>query len=153
MVEKMKMGDIRPIKSIPLRDQREITLMALLIWGEARGESEAGKYAVAQTVMNRWKKQSWFGRTVKDVILKPWQYSCFNSGDANREKLMNVSDDATWKKCAAIAQEVYHENVSRMVEIKGATHYCRTDCNPRWKKEMQFVCRIGNHDFYREELG
>ncbi len=61
----------------------EPQLLARCIWGEARGEPIQGKLAVAHVVLNRVKAQSYYGKTIRDVILKPWQFSCFNENDPN----------------------------------------------------------------------
>jgi len=50
-------------------------LLALMLWREARGESDEAKIAVAHTVVNRVAHPGWWGRTVDDVIAKKWQYS------------------------------------------------------------------------------
>ena len=62
--------------------------MARTIWGEARGEDEQGKIAVGHVIKNRRDKQTWMGKTIKDVCLKKWQFSCWNENDPNREKIL-----------------------------------------------------------------
>ena len=61
-------------------DDDECLALARMIFGEARGESFAGKVAVAWSVRNRVLRPSWWGDTVKTVVHRKWQYSCFSTG-------------------------------------------------------------------------
>ena len=145
--ETLDFSGLLPDRTVPLMKQLELTLLALLVWAEARGEPEDGKRAVAHVVLNRFRKQSWMGGTVRDVILKPWQFSCFNSGDPNREKMMGVAGGVLWDQCARAAIGAYLGTSDD--PVRRATHYCRHDCHPKWRNELTFVVKIGNHVFYR----
>ena len=61
--------------------------MAKTIWGEARGEGARGMQAVANVIMNRVNRGGWYGASIKDVVLKPYQFSCWNATDPNRAKI------------------------------------------------------------------
>ena len=81
-------------------------ILARTIVGEARGEGHTGMVAVANVVMNRVAKPSWWGRTVKDVCLKPYQFSCWNVGDPNRAIILNLGPDyGIYNDALAIAQK------------------------------------------------
>ena len=139
---------ILPIPTKPLQEQSEIILLALCVWGEARGESKQGKEAVAHVVMNRYKHPKRFGKTVKEVILRPKQFSCFNAGSLSRANMLSVTDNEEWKACFSAAQSVYLGKVKD--NTTGATHYCRNDCHPSWRKKMTPTTKIGNHVFFIE---
>lgn len=133
-----------PEKSgLPVKSQCDLVLLAICIWGEARGESEDGKAAVAHVVLNRWKKQSWYGETINDVILKPYQFSFFNKP----VDLSVIKNDLTWESCVFAAWEAILGISTDPTH--GATHYCRWDCWPAWRKNLKFTCQIGQHVFYR----
>jgi N-acetylmuramoyl-L-alanine amidase len=114
-------------------------LLALLLHGEARGESPAGMVAVAHVVLNRYGKRTWYGSTIRSVILKPWQFSYFNE----LKTLPQVD-----KVCSVIADLVmggYTVDAS-----KGATHYwSRTMLStpPQWAVNMVETVRLGGHVF------
>lgn len=63
---------------IELTDE-EIYLLATVIAMEALGESYEGKLAVANVVINRMLDGYW-GRTIKEVVYAPGQFSGANSG-------------------------------------------------------------------------
>lgn len=43
--------------------------------------------AVANVIMNRVNRGGWYGASIKDVVLKPYQFSCWNATDPNRAKI------------------------------------------------------------------
>lgn len=138
------------------RKLTDAQLMAVCIYGEARGESLAGKIAVAHTIMNRVKLPKWWGKTIQEVILKPRQFSCFNDGDKNRLALRAIAAD--WdraferkrilRECYYVAEGVIDGDLRDNTD--GATHYHRTDCDPTWDDKMLLTDTIGEHAFYRE---
>ena len=91
----------------------DIDILARTIFGEARGEYNrpdggiAALIVIANVVMNRLKQGGWFGSTIKEVCLKPWQFSCWNKNDPNLALLQetNVSNPI-FKVCQQVAEEV-----------------------------------------------
>lgn len=129
-----------------------ILLVASCIWGEARGEPFLGKVAVGWVIQNRVNGAKWYGSNHQEVILKPKQFSVFNAGDPNREKMKNPllwDSFGRWGECFEAARLVLSNDVED--NTGGATHYHRADITPYWAKSMEFSCQIGNHKFYREK--
>ncbi|TAN54915.1 MAG: cell wall hydrolase, partial [Rhodospirillales bacterium] len=94
----------------PLDHLDPADVLARTIWGEARGESKAGREAVAAVVMNRvgvagrHGGRFWWGNDVVSVCLKPWQFSCWNANDPNRAKLQAVDENnRVFAQCRRIA--------------------------------------------------
>ena len=119
--------------------------MARTIYGEARGEGVRGMQAVANVIMNRVRAGGWYGASVKDVVLKPYQFSCWNENDPNRKIILNATAEqlATARSIAdkAIAGE--------LPDITGgATNYHAKSVNPYWAASMTKTATIGNHIFY-----
>jgi spore germination cell wall hydrolase CwlJ-like protein len=131
-------------------------LLALLIYGEARGEPMEGRIAVASVVMNRVKIGGWFGSDIKDVILKPYQFSCFNANDPNLPKLAKIAKafdaylakDKALMECYEIAKKAVKYELSD-IALLGATHYKTKNCKASWADKMVKVAIIGNHEFYK----
>lgn len=120
-------------------------LLALCIWGEARGESITGQLAIAHVVLNRAERQGWFGATVREVILKPYQFSFFNE----------IAVLTQWPSVAQLApmQMVIAELALGKLTLDpslGATHYHATWLTPRWAPTMRHLVDIGKHRFYVE---
>lgn len=67
-----------------------VDTLARTMWGEARGCGAAGMAAVACVVMNRARHGRWWGHTVEEVCLHPYQFSCWNARDPNRAKVLAV---------------------------------------------------------------
>ena len=126
----------------------EYRLLARLIYGEARGEPVQGRIAVACVVRNRVRRPSWWGRTWREVMLKPYQFSCFNPGDPNFRVVLTVSEnDPLFRECVWIAQGVILGILQDNTD--GATHYHRWDRSPKWGRRMKATVTIGNHVFKR----
>lgn len=113
-------------------------LMALLLWHEARGEPTVGKLAVAHVVINRVDKQSWYGRSIRDVITKPYQFSCFNDDN------FAIHYDPVCMAISELALGGATVDVTR-----GATHYHADYVTPNWLSGMRFLVRYGRHLFYK----
>jgi N-acetylmuramoyl-L-alanine amidase len=84
---------------------QEETLLALCIWREARGEMVPTKTAVAWSIRNRVEQPRWWGTSYWSVILKPWQFSCFNENDPNAT-LWPTETDPSWLDSLAVANAV-----------------------------------------------
>jgi uncharacterized protein (TIGR02594 family) len=128
----------------------DILTLARTIFGEARGEPNAGREAVAHVVINRVNSHR-FKDTVQGVCLQPRQFSCFNVGDPNRPIILAqdlASGDPVFKECIATAQRVSEGAVAD--NTGGATHYyAKTIAAPSWTIGATFTVEIGVHRFYK----
>ncbi|MDY6408142.1 MAG: cell wall hydrolase [Pseudomonadota bacterium] len=78
----------------------ETEILAKTLYGEARGEGISGLEAVANVILNRVKHPCWWGKSIQEVCLKPMQFSCWNTDDPNRKKLMeDLSADPVFNVC------------------------------------------------------
>lgn len=137
-------------KKVMTNDDEQIEYMARTMWGEARGEGATGMRAVGHVIMNRVKSGSWYGATPKDVVLKKWQFSCWNENDPNRAKLLAVTTaDSEYATALSLAKAIY---AGTMPDItNGATNYLALgslSSVPSWASRMKQVASIGNHTFY-----
>lgn len=82
-------------------------LLARLIWGEARGELPVGQLAVAHVVVNRVELGRYGAKGgLKGVILKPWQFSCFDANDPNLPLLLQPPMREPFTCCLLLAELV-----------------------------------------------
>ncbi len=145
-------------KSIPLsthNSRQTIDTLARTIWGEARGESILGKEAVANVILNRVKKAQkkngfWWGNTIEQVCLKPYQFSCWNKNDPNYQKLKTVNtSNKEFNICLRVARRAVHGVLKD--NTNGATHYHTKSIQPYWAVSSPIIADIGHHVFYRLE--
>lgn len=123
----------------------DVDLLARLIYGEARGEGATGKAAVAHVALNRAAKPGWWGKTLREVILKPYQFSCFNV--EYRDILIAPTGD-TWLVCQGYAHRTLSGEFSDPTH--GATHfYADTIAAPSWAASMTQTAHIGHHIFLK----
>lgn len=140
-------------------------LMALVIYGEARGESREGKIAVGSVILERVDHRNWDGKTIQEVCLMPYQFSCFLPHDPNFHALRLIAEDWYTKamrsmaisECYNVADGLIHGGIDRTPEIED--HHCCQYVtaayrkNPpaesnRWWEKMKLVATIGAHEFY-----
>jgi spore germination cell wall hydrolase CwlJ-like protein len=130
--------------------KRELDCLARNVYFEARGEPEAGQYAVAEVTMNR-KASGRFPDSVCAVVYqKSWDvlrrrfvgaFSWTEVGD------LPAPGGADWERARKVAQDVYFGR--RAPQLQGALYYHSISIAPAWAKQMKLVARIGGHDFYR----
>lgn len=127
----------------------EVEVLAKTMWGEARGEGVLGMYAVGNVIANRVARPSWWGHSFETVCLKPYQFSCWNSNDPNREKMLAVTIS---DKDYALAEHIAARVIAGVPDItNGADSYCTKDVWPTtdWAKELSPTAEIGHHVFFR----
>ncbi|MEE4207949.1 MAG: cell wall hydrolase [Parvularcula sp.] len=129
--------------------EREAILTALTLWGEARGEDELGRKAVASVIVNRTNDRRW-GNLFEDVVMQKWQFEPWNEGTAARRKLEAVTiDDRTFQQVLRIAEKA----VDGVLEdvTNGADHFFATWMTgvPTWAAKAVASLTIGRHRFLR----
>jgi len=119
-----------------------LEIISKTLWAEVRGESFDGIKAVASVIMNRAKQDI---NNIKDVILKPKQFSCWNNGTPV-VTIKNDSDNLLWMSIMLLAESMINGG---FIPIGDWTHYYNPKlCNPKWAKGISFV-DIGNHRFLK----
>ena len=135
--------------------------MALNIYHESRSENLAGKFAVADVVLNRVNDRSypdtvcgviydaelqpsWKDPTKEVPIRNRCQFSWYCDG-----KLDDPTETDAWNESILVAHQSIYEG--RMLGLtEGATHYHTTYVEPYWASSLDLVGHIGSHIFYRE---
>ncbi len=135
-------------------NQTDLDTLARTVWGEARGEGYRGMQAVANVIMNRYRKASissayasrW-GKTVAQICKKPLQFSCWNSNDPNRARLLAVTvTDSNFRDALIIAEEAIRGRLPDLTN--GADHYHTFAVTPAWSKGQTAVASLGSHQFF-----
>ena len=134
--------------------QPELYCLALNIYHESRGDSLAGRYAVADVVLNRVKdirypnticEVVYQGQKTADgrMIRNRCQFSWYCDGKAD-----NTPNAEMWRQSQAIAYQIVVLGTFRGI-TEGSTHYHATYVDPSWNKQMDDIGRIGAHLFFR----
>lgn len=131
----------------------DLDILARTLYGEARGEYDQGGLAaliaVANVIMNRFKKGGKYGQTVTEVCLKPRQFSCWNLNDPNRSLIQqkDLEKDSLFKICQKVAQKVAKGIWPDLT--RESDHYHATSCRPSWARLEKIRLHLGRHIFYR----
>lgn len=150
----MTRADVRQLGAIPV--------LALTLWGEARGEPVESRIGVACAIRNRVRadlggdgQPDWWGECYDGVCLAPKQFSCWNDTDPNLRKLLVLAtqpdrwfDDPLLSECRWIAEGIVGGRVTE--RVGHATHYFAASLRvpPAWSRGATLVTRCGSHLFY-----
>jgi len=122
------------------------------IYHEARGESEAGQWAVANVIINRAMSKQ-FPKTICGVVFQnadqglykcQFTFACDGRSDFGTER-------GAWNRAVKMAQAAYHEfqrGDRPGVIPNSALYYHTTAVSPSWSNKFQRVAAIGAHVFY-----
>jgi len=116
-------------------------IIAITILAEARGEGEAGMYAVAAVIAQRANDNK---ITPEQVCMKRKQFSCWNNKTVKDLKHLLKVDQA--KYALLLARNI--KLLSREF-VFFANHYHNKSVKPYWSKGVKPVKVIGNHIFYK----
>ena len=131
----------------------ELEILARTIEREAGNQSKKGKLAVGAVIQNRVDKQSWMGKDIKSVILKPGQFSPWNSytnfAEGRQGKDMLGESAKPSKDSYEAAEKILSGDY--VDPTLGATHFV----NPKEKEDVDWYdpfvknkpLRIGDHQF------
>jgi len=144
-----KIVDLVNYKTSDFYEDNDRILLARMITGEADECSTIEKISVAFTAINRTK----WGKTLKEVILQPRAYSCFNPEFDSSIFLKNPLryDKPEFLNCLKLSEEILNGRYKD--PTNGATFYYNPNLvqTPSWAKDLVRIGRIGNshHIFYK----
>ncbi len=151
-----------PDPTLPIADQEPMLLLAMCIFGEARGQSDLARRAVAQVIINRARHPhpvfgsrtgEPFDHNLRRVILQPQQFSSFNSSDPNHAKLLRPLDcesPATWRSCVRCAEDSLAARDAADTLTFNSDHYFDDSIHPpAWASAAKQTVKIGRLNFYR----
>lgn len=117
------------------------------LYFEARGETIAGQFAVAEVILNRVDSKV-FPDTVCGVIRqgtgKRYQCQFTYTCDGHPEA---IHEPAAFERVGKVARLMLDGADRRLT--KGATHYHTKAVRPRWSRTFPRTATIGVHHFYR----
>ena len=128
------------------RGGRQWQCLTEALYFEARGESVAGQFAVAEVILNRVDPAN-YPDTICGVVNQgtgrrfacQFTYTC----DGRPE---NVTDHAIHERLGRIARIMIDGGPRNLTG--GATHYHANWVNPSWAREFPQTAEIGTHLFY-----
>lgn len=139
------------VKKVKLSKEEQLCLTQA-IYHEARGESEAGQWAVANVIINRAMSKK-FPSTLCGVVFQnadqgryrcQFTFACDGRSDYGTE--MGAWRRAT--KMAEVAYREYQEGERPGVVPNSALYYHTTSVAPSWSNKFHRVAAIGSHLFY-----
>lgn len=147
--------------SVPARDAEgenemrmisDDALAVVTIMQEAAGEPYKGKVAVAEVIRNRMREKYASDGTVAGTVLRPYQFSGWNTKDPGRVRNIMIDDnDHVVQECINAWEQAKHGSNT----IKGALLYYNPDPRlvpetPEWALPINAdqVAEVGRHIFF-----
>ena len=125
---------------------KALQCMTQAVYYEAGFEPIAGRYAVAQVILNRMRHPA-FPKTVCGVIYqgsnKPgcqFSFACDGS-------VLRAPSPKAWAEARRVAENVLAGTVTSTVGM--ATHYHANYVSPYWAPKLHKISQTGAHIFYR----
>jgi spore germination cell wall hydrolase CwlJ-like protein len=126
---------------------KDTDTLARTIYGESRPSDIDDAEAIASVIFNRVAYRNW-PNTVHDVCMQPWQFSCWNKHDPNRNRILNASG-TWWLKCQDIAARAMIHSIVDKTQV--STHYhTHAMGKPSWAKGKTPVYSTKAHAFYND---
>ena len=127
--------------------ETDLTILALTVWREARGENYQARLGVAMSVLNRVERPKWWGKNVWDVCTKKWQYSSLTAPGDPQLVLWPTGTDKSWLECVEITREALAGKFQH--PFPGADSYHDISISSlNWAKQARFCGQSGRLKFY-----
>jgi spore germination cell wall hydrolase CwlJ-like protein len=126
--------------------------LAEAVYFEARSESEDGRAAVAQVVLNR-VKSGLYPNTVCGVVYQnSHRYLACQFTFTCEGKSLRITEPGPWRAAVRIAREVF-DGTTYLADVGASTHYHAQYVRPYWAKRLKKMDTIGQHVFYKLRPG
>ena len=115
----------------------EILCLSQIMFGEARGEPDLGKVAVAYTAINR-KADPNYPKNICQVMRQPFQYQFIND--------YGIPSQTQVAYLMPLAEAILNGKVDD--PTRGAKWFHTRKTKPIWAKQKDIKLALGNHIFY-----
>lgn len=112
-------------------------IFARTLYGEAEAGNKADAIAIARVILNRMALPNW-PSTASGVCLQPWQFSCWNANDPNRQRILNAKG-AWWEECQHIAKNALSGKLPPDQTSRSTHYYANWVKMPKWAKGKEPV--------------
>ncbi|HEV7338395.1 MAG TPA: cell wall hydrolase [Bosea sp. (in: a-proteobacteria)] len=136
----------------PENTAKEQRCLAEAIYFEARSESEQGRAAVAQVVLNRVKSGLYPDTVCGTVYQNRNRHLACQFTFACEGKSLRITEPGPWRDATRIAREVY-DGTTYLADVGASTHYHADYVRPYWARKLKKMDTIGRHVFYKLRPG
>lgn len=133
---------------VPADMARQQRCLAEAVYFEARSESDEGRAAVAQVVLNRVKSGLYPDSVCGVVYQNSNRYLACQFTFTCEGKSLRITDAESWRSATRVASAVI-EGKTYVSEVGGATHYHADYVRPGWSRRLKRKDMIGRHIFYQ----
>ena len=126
--------------------------LAEAVYFEARSQSEEGRAAVAQVVLNRVRSELYPNTVCGVVYQNSHRHLACQFTFTCEGKSLRITEPEPWRAAVRIAREVY-DGTTYLADVGASTHYHANYVRPYWAKKLKKMDTIGQHVFYKLRPG
>ncbi len=119
----------------------------ITVWAEARGEPFKGQQAVAEVIQRRAVLKFFSDGTIAGTVLRPYQFSCWNSKDPNFPGLLRLDDQDPLVMSCSEAWDAAMEGPAIVPDAN--SYFNPTLVHPTWAVSATLIADIGKHRFVK----
>lgn len=128
-------------KEVLANPQKDLDLLAITLYHEARGEPDEGMVAVGEVILNRVRHPAWKPDTIRGIITQPKQFSFFD-----QIKDLRMHEYEQRKRSYRIASKLITGRYTPVVGKHSYFYYNPTYASPSWKTH-KLIANVGEHRF------
>ena len=122
-------------------NSHDTDVLARTLYGEAESNNTEDAKAIANVILNRQTFSNW-PDTISEVCQQPFQFSCWNTSDPNRQRIL-AAKGAWFEICKSLAVEAIDGGLHDTTN--SSTHYYATYVkSPRWAKGKRPVYTVAH---------
>ncbi len=125
---------------------KEMEILALNMYHEARGEGRTAMQMVGEVTLNRVASGE-YPDTICGVVYQKGQFSWVTKKDHT------PYEKEAWETALEIAHDLLNQDIGNLyIFDNGATHFANLEVlrnPPRWTRTFDKVTKVGSHTFYR----
>lgn len=126
----------------------DLTMLALTVWREARGESTAAQLGVAFVVKTRAAQPGWWGKDILSVVTKKLQFTSMTMAADPQTTTWPSWSDPSWLAVLDVAAQVLGGTVENPAP-DADSYYDISIPAPKWALSGKFITQLGKIRFYR----
>jgi spore germination cell wall hydrolase CwlJ-like protein len=134
----------------------DLQLVALTLYLEARNQPQQAQIGIAWVIMLRVKHPSWMGRTIREVILKPKQFSEYNEDDPQYTLAKEIASswathhgaDRDLREAVVIADLVLSGKIPNPFNRDDVLYFREIHCHPYYEPKQKKVAQWGDTGFW-----
>jgi N-acetylmuramoyl-L-alanine amidase len=150
---------VRPQDKETFDKLTDVQLVALTIYLEARGEPQQAWIGIVWVILLRVKAKTWMGKSIREVILKPSQFSEYNDDDREYMLALGIAEnwqahfgaDRELREAVVIADQVISGKIANPFGRNDVLYFRASTSHPNYESTQKKVAQWGETGFWVDQ--